>query len=118
MKATRPLLCIAGLLVVAALGAWHLVTNDTIVRQHIRMRAASDHLPTLAPLLAADPAFSRVVCTTFTGAGWSLIFHCQLADEATYKRLRTLVASAHPPVTVVYDLQSDGEPFYAVVQYQ
>ena len=118
MKITRPLLCIVGLLIIAALGAWHLITNDTLVRQHIRIRAASDHIPTLTPLLAADPAFSRVTCSTFTGAGGSLILHGQLADEATFERLRALVASTHPPVTIVYELQSGNEPFYTVVQHK
>jgi len=116
LRAVRPAR-VKGLRPHAALGAWHLVTHDTLVRQHMRMRAARDHLSTLAPLLASDPAFLHVVCSDYSGAGGALILHGRLADEATFERLRALVASTHPPVTVVYQLQSDTEVFDAFVQH-
>ena len=93
-------------------------TGDTFVRQHIRMRAAREHLPTLAPLLAADAAFSKVVCSDFTGSGGSLSLRGDLADRVAFERLREIVASTHPPVTVWYSLQSEKEIFHAVVPHE
>ena len=78
------------------------------------MRAAREHLPTLAPLLAGDAAFSKVVCSDYSGWDGSLIVRGDLEDRVAFDRLREIVASTHPPVTVFYSLQSEKEIFHAV----
>lgn len=113
---TRPLLCAVGLMVIAALGTWQLVTGDTMVRQWIRMRSARQHQATLQSVLLDDPDLAKVSCETWGGAGGSLLLSGEVPDRAVFDRIRSAVTMTRPPVTVVYRIRSDREVFFDSTQ--
>ncbi len=116
-RKTSVIFCVVGLFLIAALGAWELVVNDTFVRQQIRLEQAWAHAAKVTPLLAAEPAFSKVQCVAYTGMGGVLKVKGKIENEEVFKRLRSIISQSHPPVSVFYELESPdpNERFEEVV---
>jgi hypothetical protein len=84
------------------------------------MRAAREHASKVEPLLTADPIFAEVKALEYTGAGGSLLLQGHITDQGEFDRLRSLVASTRPQVTVVYELTSRDkmDAFHEVVPHK
>jgi hypothetical protein len=87
--------------------------------QQVRMRAAAEHIPKLMPLIMAAPEFSQVTCYVFTGLGGSLCIQSRFTDEETFSRLRSIVESSNPPVSILFMLESsaDGQLFSRTIEH-
>jgi hypothetical protein len=101
---SRMRFAVIGLVIVAALGVWQLLTGDTLFRQRRNMKKADEHVPIVRQKLDAVPDFRHLHVAHYTDAGGSLIVHGEVRSEDDVKRVKEIVAQTTPPVTVVYQL--------------
>src|SRR6476659_4500802 len=77
------------------------------------LRAADQHAPSVARVLAPYPEFKDVHLGSGTGSGGYLAVSGRVANASQLRRLKSLVMATHPPVKVrflvrVADLQSES----------
>lgn len=102
---TRVRMCVIGLVMVAGLGVYQLLSGDTLVRQLLNMRRAERCAPAVRHNLAAFPEFRELRVIAYTGAGGSLMVEGLVKSESDMERIRDLAAKTQPTVRVVCQLR-------------
>lgn len=108
MKTGTPF-AVFGLIIIAALGVWQLLTGDTLFRQRRNMNKADEHVPVVRQKLDVLPEFRHLRVAHYTDAGGSLIVYGDVRSEDDVRRVREIVAQTTPPVTVVYQLTATND---------
>ena len=90
---------IGGVLVLA--GCWF----GTVIRDNNRIQLGFEYLPQLTNAVSSRPEFRDVRVSITTGGGGCFVVSGMIESEKLYAELESVVASAKPPLSVVYHLK-------------